>query len=491
MDPSLLRESQARKVRAGRIKLILMVAALVVLITCMGRLAQRWGSERPPEGEERQTVSKQLSTDIPPVDLGAVGKEPQTLAVGPGDLDKRFQFMASDDVLEQISDQDTTLEPGPFFRMLYVVSQDKHETLKAAAKADVDWKTLWSKPDAARGQPLVIRGTVVRLWRQALGENPMKLKEVWAYRIRAEGAPQDSQGHLYDIYAIEKLRGALRYDKVAACGRFLKTQIIEPESERFLEDPDLHTAVCIAKRFEPLTYLGQPDLPQPVRDGTRPEARAFYYLLHRSRDVPFEKLEADARSGLTYLDFSNNPDRHRGKPVVIQGELRRCVRMALPENILGVADVYYGQIVDADRKMNTFYVVDVPEGVHLKDPVLCYGYFLKNWTYVSQHNQVLSCPVIVGQRLLVLEYQRSYTLEIVVGAIIVVTVVLLFYAHLRDRERHRVLAEARRERQLARVPDNLNDVAHRVFAHARGDQPTPSHAHDAPDAGEGPKPADD
>ncbi len=479
MDPSFLRESQARTLRSGRFKLVLMAVGLVVLVLCMAQLARRAAAPRAGDGDEPRPVGKQLSTDVPPVDMGGEGKEPGVLAVPPDQLGERFEFMRTDDVYKRISDQDTTLEPGPFFRLLYVVSQDEPEALKAAASA-VEWKTLWERPAEARARPLTLRGTVVRLWRQPLGENPMGLEEVWAYRVRAEGAPQESQGHLYDVYAVEKLRGALRHDKVAACGRFLKPQIIEPDSERFLQDPDLHVAVCVVRRFEPLTYLDEPDVPQPVRDGTRPEARAFYYLLKRAREAPFDQLEARARSGLTYLDFANNPDRHRGKPVVVQGELRRCVRMALPENVLGVPDVYYGQLVDADRKMNTFYVVHVPEGVHLKDPVQCYGYFLKNWTYVSQGSQVLSCPVFVGQRLVVVEYEPSYTLEVVLGAIVVATVVVLFVAYLRDRQRQAALAEARRQRQLARIPDHLDDVGRRVSAAARGDEP--------PEPGEPPPP---
>ena len=50
MDPTFLREVQARKVRGDRIKLALMVVALVVLIAAMVRLTQHWGSGPSTEG---------------------------------------------------------------------------------------------------------------------------------------------------------------------------------------------------------------------------------------------------------------------------------------------------------------------------------------------------------------------------------------------------------------------------------------------------------
>ena len=479
MDAKFLRESQKRKVRSERTKLVLMVAAVVVLLGGMVKLAQHVGQQERTEGEPAEAVSKEVSKEPPPVDLGALGTAPRVIEVKPEDLEGRFAFMKTDEVYQRISDQDTTLEPGPFFRLLYVTSQDKPEALAQEAKP-ADWKVLWEQPGSVRAKALAIRGRIVRIWRQPIGENPMKIEALWAYRVRAEGAPLNSQGHLYDVYSLAKLAGALRHDDVVAYGRYLKPMIIEPESEKFLEDPDLHTAVCVVPRIEPLTYLEAPDVPQPVTDGTRPEARAFYYLLHRARKVAAADLEATARAGLTYLDFANHPERYRGKPVAIAGELRRVVRMALPENILGVQDVYYGQIVDADRRMNTFYAVDMPDGIHLKDPVLVYGYFLKNWSYVSEGGRVLSSPVVVCKHLVLREFQRSYTLEIVLGTIVVVTVAVLFTAYLRERGRQEELSEARRQRQLARLPENLNEVARRRAAEASRQPPPPKPADGEP-----------
>ena len=494
MDPEFLRKQQARVVRANRIKLVLMVVALVALAAGMLRLASK-PRGKAADGEEEQPVSTEVEDRSPPLHLIGEGKTPGPLAVSEEEVRKQFPFIVNDEVLEQIKDRGTTIEPGPFFRILYRVFQDKPGDLKAEAFTDVPWSGLWEDPEPMRGEVIVVRGEIVRIWRQPLGKNPMGLDKVWAYRIREKGAPRDRPDHFFDVYAIEKLFGALPYDEVTAYGRLLKTlvdrgkvirrtkkdgtkevvtRVKEDGTEEPVSDPDLHVAVVLARRFEPLTYLDEPRVPKPVRPGTRPEARALYYLLRRARDTSFEQLEATASDKPTYLDFMNHADRYCGKPVVIEGELRRCVRMSLPENVLRLPDVYYGQVVDADRKMNTFYALHIPDGLRLKDPVLVYGYYLKNWSYVSQGDRVISSPVIAAQRLVVLEYEKSYTLEIILGAIVTGTVGLLLVAYSRERASQLALNEARRQRQLSRLPENLNEVARQLTARAEGSKKPPS-----------------
>jgi len=466
MDPGFLREQYARKTRASRVKLVLMVVALVALAAGMFRMASKQAGQAD-DVEDQKPVSTDVVDRSPPIHLIGEGKAPGPLAVSADEVAKKFPAMANDDVLKTISDQDTSVEPGPFFRMLYRVSQDDYDKAKTQAQADVLWQTLWDKPATVRGQVVRVRGQVVRIWPQPLGTNPMGLEKVWVYRIREDGAPLNKPDHFYDVYAIDKLHGAMRYDHVTTFGRFLKAQIIEPESARFLDDPDLHVAVVVTRRFEPLTYLDEPTVPKPVRADSRPEARALYYLLKRARDTAFVQLEATASTKLSYLDFMNHADRLCGKPVVIKGELRRCVRMSLPENVLNLPDIYYGQVVDVDRKMNTFYALHVPTGLHLKDPVLVYGYYLKNWSYVSQSDQVISSPVIAAQRLVLLEYEKSYTLEIILGVVVAGTVGVLFIAYTRERSRQIARNEARRQRQLDRLPKNLNEVARNLAARAQ------------------------
>jgi len=484
MRPSnALREKFQRDLRSSRLKLGVMVVLLVGVLTAMFQLAQRGGNEGDDGGEPALTGGS-----VPPgrsdgPDATPYGKTPDTLGVSDEEVQKDFPFMTDPKTLEQIRDQDLDLEPGPFFYMLYRVFRDTDEQLASEADPEPQWKTLWEAAPSARGKPIRVEGRILAKWRQPLGKSPMGLDCVWAYRVRPENAPIKELGHLYDIYSIQKLKGANRHDKVATCGRFLKARIIEPEGPNALEDPDLHVAVVVARRFEPLTYLDEPEIPKPIVQGNRPEVRAFNWLLQRARDVPFAELKAraEANAHLTHLDFMNRPESYVAKPVVLRGELLRLVPMRLDENPMDIPQVFYGQVADTDRKLHAFYCLHVPEGIRLKDPVLLYGYYMKNWTYISRAGHELSSPVVVAQRMQVITVATDYTLELIIGCVVGVTALLLLVAHSRERAREMAIGEGRRQRQLARTPKDLNAIARRRAAAARG--------HDAePASGEAPSP---
>ena len=478
MDPSsFLHDKQQRDVRNSRIKLILMLVVLVALVSVMAQLGQRafrgkHSASEPFEPGEAVVGGKPPGP--PPrgegveLEAGAPGKTPNALNVSPDEVEKKFPFITDPKSLELIRDQDTEIEPAPFFYTLYRASRETDAKLEGDAAEMPDWKTLWEQPASLRGKAVRVTGRIIQIWRQPIGANPMGLDEVWAYRLRAHDAPIKSKGHLYDVYSIQKLKGALRHDHVTAFGLFLKAQVSEPER---IDDPEFHVAVFIARRFEPLTYLDDPKIPEPIVQGNRPEARAFYWLLARARAVPFKKLEAAAAANekLAYLDYVNDPERHVAKPVAIMGELRRLIRIELPENLLGLPDIYYGQIVDRDRRMNTFYCLSVPEGIHLKDPVFVYGYYLKKWTYISGGGEEVTSPVFVAKQMQIVDIEGSqdHTLEIVLLAVILLTGIALGVVTRADRRRDRAANEARRQRQLSRIPDDLNEVARQRAADAR------------------------
>lgn len=473
MDLSrILRERQQQIMRSSRIKLVAMVVLFLILILVMLELSRvsrqpeeahgaRPTGEAEDEGEKQESrVDTKGATELPPGERPdfapvPVGRPQPKLAASKEDIEKKLPFLTDPKTLEQVTDQNADLEPGPLFYVLYQVFQDTPDKLRAEAEKVAEWMLLWDKAAAYRNKPLRVSGELVRTWEQPLGENPMGITKLYAYRLRAENAPPTSKGHLYDVYSIEKLRGALRYDKLAAFGRFLKAQLAEAER---LDDPDLHTAVLIARSIEPPTYLDEPHIPGPLVDGNRTEARPLYWLLKRAKSVPFEELRAKANRNLTYLDFVNRPERYRARPVAVSGQLRRLVRINLPENLLGMTDVFYGQIADRDRHMNTFYCIDVPEGIHDGDPVVLYGYFLKKWTYTSEGGYEVQSPVIVAKSLLVLDYEgvgSGRPLQVGLGIIVAVTAIALGFAIVAAHRKDRQAAEARRQRESARIQARL------------------------------------
>ncbi len=439
-----------------------MLFLLVGLVVVMFELGREGGSlfGRKTEDELRQdepAVGQQKPTTPPPgefPDFGSYGKPSPQLSLSEEQIKKKYPVLTEPRVLDLVLDQDTAIEPAAFFYLLYQVFRESQDHIESEAITDYDWETLWQKAPSVRTKAFLVKGRLVKMWRQPLGKNPMGLEELWVYRIRAHKVPSHFQGHLYDVYSIKKLKGALPWDDVAVYARFLKAQTIEPE---VAGEPELHVGVFIAREFEPLTYINDPKMPGPVVEGNRPEARAFYWLVKRAMDTPLEKLRAEGKTNLTYLDFLNRPEKYRAKPVVIYGELRRMIRVKLPENILDLPDIFYGQVADADRKINTFYCLDVPEGVHLKDAVRIYGYFMKNWTYVARAGHEVTSPVFIAKALRVVRYPtgESYTMEGIFLAVVGATGVVIFVVVLRERAKDRALAEERRQRQLARVKDNL------------------------------------
>ncbi len=472
MDLSpILRERQQQMMRSSRIKLVAMVVLLFILVLVMFELS-RWGRQTPEnrgatpkeegEGEKQESrVDTKGAAELPPgekPDFAAlpVGKPQPKLAIPKEDVEKKLPFLTDPKTLEQVTDQNADLESGPLFYVLYQVYQDTQEKLRAEAEKAVDWTSLWDKAAAYRNKAVRVSGDLVRMWEQPLGENPMGVTKLYAYRLRAENAPPASKGHLYDVYTIEKLKGALRYDRIAAYGRFLKAQLAEAER---LDDPDLHTAVVVARALERPTYLDEPRLPGPVVDGNRPEARPLYWLLKRASTVAFDELRAKANRDLTYLDFVNRPERYRARPVAISGQLRRLVRINLPENLLGMTDVFYGQLADHDRHLNTFYCLDVPEGIHDSDPVVVYGYFLKKWTYTSEGGYEVHSPVIVAKRMLVVDYEEAGSgrmLQVGLGIIAGVTAIALGFAIVAAHKKDRRAADTRRQRESARLQAKLH-----------------------------------
>ena len=497
MDPSsFVEEKRATGLRNARFRLGLAVVLLGGLLYGMFRLSQ---SRRRGEIDEtkRPRFSQKLTAERLPIagiDPAAGGAVPPQIGVDPAEVGEQFAFMTDPKTLDEVFDKGDEIEPGPFFYMLYRVFRDTPEQLAAEAQetGQVAWTDLWEKAKDYRGKALTVSGRVVKIWTQPLGKSPMGLEQAAAYRIRSEEAQAQGRTELYDVYALKKLYGALLYDQVTVTGRFLKAQTVAPEGGR-LDDPDLHVGVVVAREFEPLTYLKDPDPPGPIVDCNRPEARPFYWYLNRAGEASVEEIRAVDPTPPTYMDLTLQADRYRGTKVALRGELASLTRRQLPENPLGLKEVFFGQILGGyaedpdrrDRKMNSFYCHSVaPGGVRLGDPVVVYGYFFKIWSYPSKGRELVDSPVIVGQYMAKMEFEDDYTFEIMLVVLAGVTLSVLLVAFHRERARRARVAEARRRRELARLPQNLNEAARRL-AHA-GDPAPPSEPDDAPEPGDEP-----
>jgi hypothetical protein len=167
-----------------------------------------------------------------------------------------------------------------------------------------------------------------------------------------------------------------------------------------------------------------PALLEPIRDNTlglEPDDRHAYFLaLWLCREVGPERLaefaeafqiERRYRSSRgsssppsTFVDMLRHPQDYRGRPVTLQGRLRRMVKLEPGENDLGVRHVYEGWVYDEHAQHNPCVVLftrkpsGLPLGGELDEEVRCTGYFLKLYGY-DAHDTLRKAPLVIAGEL--------------------------------------------------------------------------------------------
>jgi hypothetical protein len=164
-----------------------------------------------------------------------------------------------------------------------------------------------------------------------------------------------------------------------------------------------------------------PALLQPVRDNTlgleAHDRHAYFYMLWLCREIGAERLAEFARAfreerlaqafhveRSAFVDVFRNPEAYRGRPVTLEGRLRRLVKFAPGENDFGARHVYEGWVYTEDSQHNPAVVIftrkpsELPVGGDLSENVRCTGYFLKLYGYDAQ-DTTRSAPLFVAGEL--------------------------------------------------------------------------------------------
>ena len=146
-----------------------------------------------------------------------------------------------------------------------------------------------------------------------------------------------------------------------------------------------------------------------VKDNTigvrRDEAEAYYRLLYHARKVPTEQLERAGATDVQYINLMMQPERYRGEPVTIHGDLWRLYELEAGSNNLGLKILYEAWIFTADSDKNPYRVVfttlprELEPGVNLRKPVRVTGYFFKREGYASGGG-VHVAPTLLAQRII-------------------------------------------------------------------------------------------
>lgn len=131
-----------------------------------------------------------------------------------------------------------------------------------------------------------------------------------------------------------------------------------------------------------------------VKDNTlgirRDEADAYFRLLDHVKHVSPADLERAAVAEVQYINLMTEPDRFRGEPITIQGDLWRLYEFEAGPNDRGLTTLYEAWIFTGDSSNHPYRVVStslprrLTPGENLRQPVRVTGYFFKREGYPSQ-----------------------------------------------------------------------------------------------------------
>ncbi len=149
-----------------------------------------------------------------------------------------------------------------------------------------------------------------------------------------------------------------------------------------------------------------------VKDNTlgirRDESRGYFQLLnHAAHALPAE-LEQAAVPEVQYINLMTEPDRFRGEPITIQGDLWRLYEFEADSNEFGLTTLYEAWVFTGDSGNHPYRIVctslphTLKPGENLRKPVRVTGYFFKREGYQSQGGMhvapTLLAPTIIPFR---------------------------------------------------------------------------------------------
>ncbi len=131
-----------------------------------------------------------------------------------------------------------------------------------------------------------------------------------------------------------------------------------------------------------------------VRDNTvgirRDESDAYYRMLGHVQRVAPDELELASTTETQYVNLMTEPDRFRGEPLTIQGDLWRLYEFDAGPNDLGLTTLYEAWIFTGDSQPHPYRVVctrlphTLTPGEDIRRPVRVTGYFFKREAYPSR-----------------------------------------------------------------------------------------------------------
>jgi len=137
----------------------------------------------------------------------------------------------------------------------------------------------------------------------------------------------------------------------------------------------------------------------------REESESFFRLLSHASRVPVKELEQSGATDVLYINLMTQPERFRGDPITIYGDLCRLYEFEAGPNAFGLKHLYEAWIATADSGDHPYRVVfthlprDLEPGQSQRTPVRVTGYFFKREGYASTSGMHVA-PTLLAQRVI-------------------------------------------------------------------------------------------
>ena len=146
--------------------------------------------------------------------------------------------------------------------------------------------------------------------------------------------------------------------------------------------------------------LYDPEILKEVQDNTTTLAKeGLVLLLHNLQGKKQADIVAGTDSTVSVGSLFEEPAKHRGALVFVDGILTKIHKVSIGANSTGISTLHFGYLSRSTTDTRTIccYLLDGPLGTKVNDSVKVHGYFLSLWKHVQEGREEIS-PIIVARR---------------------------------------------------------------------------------------------
>lgn len=187
---------------------------------------------------------------------------------------------------------------------------------------------------------------------------------------------------------------------------------------------------------------------------------AFLYLIKSVMDQTPEEIGSRVDPEIDSADYFYRPSEYRGRYVRAVGTLDHLEPMWLPrDNPSGVERVWWGTLIDRDRKMVQVIVAEQERPFNVgHDTVMVEGPFFKMRSYVTIQGKLGKFPLVIGREMRYVHeptYEETFPSELgyVVAGVVVLALAVILFASFRASRRDVAVDRIRRSRGRAGRPE--------------------------------------